>query len=565
MKRYRKVKRQGLPVISLTAIKERSHQQQDGSRRSELVASRVPEVEPMRRPLPAMADHQGADNRPWLAARRDAPVCNYTRKARRGSEDQWSEEKRQQAMDELVRDYTSVSAQGPAASVLRTWEVMRFRMHDPHIPVYPLTAEKIAKVAAAFKACGYRSFANYLTRAKERRIQNYQEWGPDLVLEGRRSVRSVTRGIGPVAQRTPLDIDRILQGQLEDPLDWRPVVEQGPIGPHQMVVLGTFFMLREAEASLLLSDNVKIEDWSQTVTLKLPSSKTDPSAASVDRSWGCLCSTHQEVGCPYHQAKTQMKIITKRFGSRQNGLPFFPTMLGAASEKHKVVETFEWLHQRLGLEYLEADGAKMLGGHSMRLAGARLLSSSLLSSSGLHLYQVELIARWKSPMLLHYAQTAPLKRLTQEYEMANDRLNTHRIIEELKTQMGSLMQASRQPNVTEDVMQKIAEVERNLVQLDARTTSMIKEEIESVKIRLVNRPTDYVQNEMSKVWHLVSVDGVANPPPCWSTKCGWKFANSRFLRASQLPNGRVLKCDKCWHLDKSSEDTDSSSDSSSSN
>ena len=558
MKRSRKIKHPGLPVISLTAIKERAQQREQ----EQSLASAnhpKPSVE-IKRQHPEEIEHLARpDNRPWLAARRDAPVCNFTRKARRGNDDRWTEERRQQALEELVRDYTSTSAQGPAASVLRTWEIMHYRMHDAHIPVYPLTADKIARVAAAFKSCGYRSFANYLTRAKEQHIQMYQDWGPDLVLEGRRSVRSVTKGIGPVAQRTPLDIERIMQGQQDDPLNWHPLVEQGPIGPHQLVIVGTFFMLREAEASLLLTGNVKIEEWSQTVTLKLPSSKTDPSAASVDRSWGCLCNTHQEVGCPYHQATKQMKILRKRFGAHLESVPFFPTMLGSAPEKHKVVETFECMHQRLELEFLEADGAKMLGGHSMRLAGARLLSSS-----GLHLYQVELMARWKSPMLLHYAQTAPLKRLTQEYETANDRLNTHRIIEQLKTQMSTLQHLCRSSPETEEVNQRIAEVEKGLTHLDTKTTNMIKEEIESVRMKLIHRPTDFVQNETSRVWHLVSVDGVANPPPSWSTKCGWKFANSHFLRASKLPEGRILKCDKCWHLDRPAEDTDTSSSSSSS-
>ena len=462
-------------------------------------------------------------------------------------------------MEELIRDYTSVSAQGPTASVLKTWEVMHYRMHERDIPVYPLTAEKIARVAAAFKSCGYRSFANYLTRAKEQHIQMFQEWGPDLVLEGRRSVRSVTRGIGPVAQRTPLDIDRILQGQLDDPLGAQPLVSQGPIGPHQLVVIGTFFMLREAEASLLLTANVKIDDWSKSVTLKLPSSKTDPAAASVDRTWGCLCNTHQEVGCPYHQAHTQMTQLQRKFADSYMKRPFFPTVQGKATEKQKVVETFEMMHERLGLDYVEQDGAKMLGGHSMRLAGARLLSSS-----GLHLYQVELLARWKSPMLLHYAQSAPLKRLTQEYQTANDRLNTHHIIEQLKGQINSMQQMIRSPQDHQDFVTRVKEAEEGMTQLDAKTTLMIKEQIEQVKLRLVNRPTDFVQNEASKVWHLVSVDGVANPPLTWSTKCGWKFANSQFIRATNLPIIKCTKCDKCFHLERCDDsDTDSSSESSS--
>lgn len=55
------------------------------------------------------------------------------------------------------------------------------------------------------------------------------------------------------------------------------------------------------------------------------------------------------------------------------------------------------------------DGRRGLGGHLLRLAGLQLLASS-----GLRLYQVELMARWKSSMILHYAQTAPLTGITHE-------------------------------------------------------------------------------------------------------------------------------------------------------
>ena len=128
-----------------------------------------------------------------------------------------------------------------------------------------------------------------------------------------------------------------------------------------------------------MTANVKIDDWSKSVTLKLPSSKIDP----ADRTWGCLCNTHQEVGCPYHQAHTQMTQLQRKFADFYMERPFFPTVQGKAAEKQKVVETFEMMHERLGLDCVEQDCTKMLGGHSMRLAGARLLSSS-----GLHLNQV---------------------------------------------------------------------------------------------------------------------------------------------------------------------------------
>jgi hypothetical protein len=156
-------------------------------------------------------------------------------------------------------------------------------MHNNGEPPFPLTAEKIARVAT-FKACGYRSFSNYISKAKEHHIELYQEWGPDLALESRRPFRSATRGIGLVSQRTPRDIDRIMEGHSSDPLDSQPLVDDGPMGPTCLEVLGAFFMLREAEASLSLTANIRMDRFIETVTLKLPSSKTSAAAASVDRS-----------------------------------------------------------------------------------------------------------------------------------------------------------------------------------------------------------------------------------------------------------------------------------------
>lgn len=141
-----------------------------------------------------------ASNRPWLASRGDTPVCNFSRKARRIDDNDWTPALRNSALEMLRRDYTASSAKGPTASVLKTWEAMRQRMHDGNVPVYPLTPSEIARVAAAFKWCGYRSFSNYMSRAIEVHIDMYGFWGADLALEARRSCRSVTRGIGPATQ-----------------------------------------------------------------------------------------------------------------------------------------------------------------------------------------------------------------------------------------------------------------------------------------------------------------------------------------------------------------------------
>eukprot|EP00971_Amphidinium_carterae_P035518 699357-Amphidinium_carterae.1 len=58
------------------------------------------------------------------------------------------------------------------------------------LPVMPLTVQSIAQIAAVFKAADYRSFENYLARAREEHISLGHPWTDALKLEGIAAVRS---------------------------------------------------------------------------------------------------------------------------------------------------------------------------------------------------------------------------------------------------------------------------------------------------------------------------------------------------------------------------------------
>lgn len=541
----------GLPCISLAAI----HNAREEQRVKQLTWQPVP-VQPEATNKRPAEPNDDPSLRPWLANRKDAAVCNFTRKARRpNNRETWSEEECAQALQALQRDYTASSSKGPNNSLLRTWEPMRRRMHQGRNDCFPLTVDKLARVGAAFKSCGYRSFANYLSKAKEQHIVMGGEWSDELQLEGRRVVRSVTRGIGPVQQRTPLDIDRILHAQKGRKIDHQPLVVDGPVGPYCLMVLGCYFLLREAEASLLLKGNVLLDTDRKQVTFRLPSSKTDAAAAGVERSWGCLCETHGMEGCPFHLAHLQSQFLYKLFGHQHPGqLPFFPTAQGVTVEKIKVVETFEQVHTRLGLPTTDEDGCRLLGGHSMRLAGARMLSAA-----GLHIYQIELLARWKSPMLLHYAQSAPLTRLTEDYA-GTTRSNRDDLLDTIRHEISCLDRKPQTDTTITDIQNKLNELEVKLQSVDARTGTMIQEQLLRIKQQLLDRPCEYLRNLTSGTWHVVQQDGIGHAPANWTTICGWKFAMAQFVRCAKAPTVKDKRCDKCFpDTGHNSTDSDSSS------
>ena len=76
-------------------------------------------------------------------------------------------ESREQAVDELIRDMGAASVASSVHARWATWQELHATMFGEEVPALPLTFEKVIRVAAAFKAGGYRSFRNYLGKAKE--------------------------------------------------------------------------------------------------------------------------------------------------------------------------------------------------------------------------------------------------------------------------------------------------------------------------------------------------------------------------------------------------------------
>ena len=193
----------------------------------------------------------------------------------------------------------------------------------------------------------------------------YGEWGIDLTMEARRDTRSVTRGIGPVMQRLPLDIERTFQecasGRSHSCCVWGPSSCLGKLKLH--------FCLRQMPGPT-------------TWTRLWPSDCLAPRPTRLQPVWsvvgGCLCSVRGVVGCLCLSAELQLNFLGLLFGDLRlrDDLPFFPSSRGTTVEKSKVVGTFEHVHAALGLPVRDEDGHRLLGGHSMRLAGARLLAAS---------------------------------------------------------------------------------------------------------------------------------------------------------------------------------------------
>ena len=162
------------------------------------------------------------------------------------------------------------------------------------VAVLPLTPAKIAAVGCLLKSAGYRSAHNYIAAAKDRHLADGYEWSEVLGHAYRRFTLSVQRGVGPPKQSEPLKFHVLVAM----PLPTAPLVHGGPVNTKGLVVLYTYWFVRDVEGALARFSDVTINTSEKMVSWRLSVSKADPAALGCVRKWGCLCPAI----CPYHAA-----------------------------------------------------------------------------------------------------------------------------------------------------------------------------------------------------------------------------------------------------------------------
>ena len=287
------------------------------------------------------------------------------------------------------------------------------------------------------------------------------------------------RGLGPSSRQSePLQLEGVATAGL---------VRDG-VGPWNLAVLGVYFILREMKNSLSLASSITLNFALKIVSWLLPSSKTDCSALTTTRKWHCLCEANTIWLCPFHGAVRQLEFLKERFGDKDGnlpaGLPFFPTRGGAAAAKETVVETFKERHRRAEIAVVDSDNNELLGGHSMRTEGAVLLASE---------------ARWKSAMVIHYAKTAPLKKMSRDYAHG-------KVQQELHTRLDELAQALE--DVERHGAGKPSQLERAEFiadRIEGPMKRMVQEEVATLKKQLLSAPSAFIQNpDRRKTWHRIT-------------------------------------------------------------
>ena len=417
---------------------------------------------------------------------------------------------------ELQTGRDAATGTGNRQSHINTWTEFHRRIFGPILPVLPITTKKLIPIGALFKAGDFRSFPNYLTSIKSYHLDEGHSWGEVLAHTTTWVSRSVSRGIGPPRQSAPLPMTKVIALSR----GYQPVVEDGPCNPQATFLLAAIFLLREVEMTATRLAHLTFDAEQCTITWLLSSSKTDPEAHGVERSWGCLCGSPQ-LPCPYHIGLLIFDSANKYAdrchlsSEERKYLPLFHNLEGTSPSKQAMVSTFEYLAVSCGLDVMSCDGQRKFGGHSARVTGAQSLAAC-----GIPVDKIRILARHSGDAVLRYVKDAPLKSLQADLGLSTAFINP-------KTCKQLRMLTERVNDLTTKVQAQAEEMQAMI------SISCKKDHI------------CYVQNLFNSKIHGM------RPGDATTTACGWKVGPAkvkrgqvRFLSSITSESWQTL-CSRC--------------------
>ena len=486
------------------------------------------------------------DTMPPLDERRkrsDMPVirsatsgCNRTAMGAASSEDS-----KKEALGALINDMYAITSRRPRDALLQTWLRFHKAWFGPKLDqeldgAFPLTEEKLVRVSALFKAGAYKSYKNYLSRAKDMHLELGYTWTEALHRLGQRCTRSVLRGLSGKGRSEAFDFAAVCSALKGSP---EALSQDGPAQPLAMIVCSTYFLLRELEASAVDVGDVSLS--ANSVTLSLPVSKTDWQAKGCRRTWSCLCS--RSLICPFHVIKDHWNLRLQRGALPED--PLFPSCRGGYCSKQGVVDTIRGAVDLSGGNSKDPYGAPLYSGHTFRITGARYLSEC-----GLDPITIQLLGRWGSDAVLTYLAEAPLSSMSDRISRPLERSSippqeTLNDLDHLAHYRDALHEHEQLGRQMRDLASRLSQVERSL----GDTNDII----EGLALTVKSQDEDqlrYVHNERSDVVHRTLIS-IRKPPYMWITACGWSFgdkAHANVIKMQLPPN--CVECPKCFSTGK---------------
>lgn len=251
-----------------------------------------------------------------------------------------------------------------------------------------MTVEKLMVIAAALKAGGYRTGAQYLSLYKQVATQAGHLWSPQLEQAKTEAARSLERGMGPARRAHTLELEAFVLGRASS---------------HSVdtIIVGSLWMLRGAELAALLLEQAVVDLAAGTATVALGATKTDARGQGCRRTLRCSCGSGSSSSsggtplgramCPVHAlARLKEKAIAGGF------TPKHPLIPGSSGRALSAAAARRLLRDASGAPLTE---------HSLRRMGAQLYARR-----GVPLPIVQFLGRWGSAAIERYVEEALASR-----------------------------------------------------------------------------------------------------------------------------------------------------------
>ena len=422
-----------------------------------------------------------------------------------------------------------------ASSTIRSKECKRAtilglaRAINHNRPVFPLSRELVEGVAAAMKEADMKSGVQYLAELRLMHV----EAGHELPGWLRRSFDLCKKGLerhrGPTKRAAAVKIEDLNTATLS----LKSFKKGEPSRPGLAFMWASLWMLREIELRNMRVSHVRINSMARTVSIQIPVSKCDQAGKGTRRTLSCCDATECAIFCPL--AVARRILLGDKLKERFRSEWLFPSKWGRPSTKAGFIEAWKTVF------------GQDISGHSPRRSGAMFYVRL-----GLQLQELAFLGRWKSNIVLIYAEEAledkpvkigeakqnqatPAIKLLRETESSLDPASMEKVIEKtaasiqdkLKTELAQIAQA--QKVVTESTRPLVASFCDN-------KTLWVQTKGRGGK----QRPIHMV---FKATWNL--------PVSKWVTACGWNFAD-RSHDFSFVPNvlKDMIKCNKCLQNEK---------------
>jgi hypothetical protein len=281
-------------------------------------------------------------------------------------------------------------------------------------------------------------------------------------------------------------------------------------------------MLREIEASECKWEHVQMDRQRKTVSLMIPISKMDQDAKGIKRTLQCCGENVCSRFCAWNVWLRMVEEFPKR--KEKKGYLFTAKFKGKLN-KNKMIEAWRKVTR------------KQVTGHSARRSGAMEHVRR-----GLQLQELAFLGRWKSAVVLTYANDA-----LQEVPANRNGRN--------ETQMGSgtgtpmPWTPCRQPSTPMCLTPWVSKKRTLPEQVEGEDETQQKSETPAKQSLWVSSCDS---RKGKRVWHRVTNAGWQIPMAKWNTACGWNFTkNPEKVRLSMALQFNQTRCRKCSEVMKS--------------